>query len=324
MHPSIRILALLVVVPALGALGFMWIEGWSFFDSLYMAVTTITTVGFREVHDLSPQGRIFVMVYLAGGIGVFLFGVVQFGEMVVRAELQDWLGRRRMDSALKSLSQHFVVCGAGRMGRAVCRHLAEQRLPFAVVDRDEAVIEECRAEGWLVCEGDASDDRTLLEAGIERARGLAAVLTNDADNLFVVLSARLLVPNLQIIARATDDKTAEKMRRAGASRVISLYHTAAMKLTQLLVKPDLEDFFEIFSDSGGDLDLAEVHVDAHDARTGKLLSETDFSRLGVVIVGIRRADGTLVLPPGGATVIEADDDLIALGSAEAISKLIRP
>jgi voltage-gated potassium channel len=305
-----------------GTAGFALIEGWSLFDSLYMAIITITTVGFSEIHPLSTGGRAFVIVYLFAGIGVFLFGVVQIGEMIVRAELQTWLGRRKMDSALKSVKDHFVICGAGRMGLSVCRHLAEKRLPFVAIDRDEQALHQCRDEEWIALEGDVTDDRTLQEAGIQRARGLATVLSNDADNLYVVLSARLLAPNLQIIARATDEKSAAKMQKAGANRVISVYHTSATKMSQLLVKPDLEDFFEIFTSQGVELDLAEIHVSADGPYTGRTLDETDLSRDGVVIIGIRRANGDLVLPPSGSTTIQADDELIALRRSEAISNAL--
>jgi voltage-gated potassium channel len=319
-----HIATVLALLPIIGMLGFHWIEGWGYFDSLYMSVITLSTVGFREVHTLSPAGRGFVIVYLVVGMGVFFYGIVQIGELIVRAELShwDWLGRRRMDMRLKSIEGHYIVCGAGRMGRAVCRHLHEKNHPFVVVDRDESAVEVCQQEGWMVIDGDATDDRSLVEAGVKRARGLAAVLSSDADNLYVVLSARLLAPKLQIISRATDEISAAKMQKAGADRVISLYHTGGMKMAQLLLKPDLEDFFEIFSHEGGELDLAEIHVAADDLFSGKRLEETDFSRMGVVIVGIRRAGGELILPPSGTTEIQVDDDLIAVGKSDAIARMI--
>ncbi len=223
---------------------------------------------------------------------------------------------------LKSIEGHYIVCGAGRMGRAVCRNLHEKKHPFVVIDRDEAIVEDCSADGWIVIDGDATEDRTLAEAGIKRAKGLAAVLSSDADNLYVVLSAKLLAPGLQVISRATDEMSGAKLHKAGADRVISLYHTTGMKMARLLVKPDLEDFFEIFTREGGELDLAEIHVSADDGLASKRLEETEFSRIGVVIVGIRRASGELVLPPSGSTEIRVDDHLIALGKSDAIARMI--
>lgn len=323
MNNILRISALLALLTLAGTLGFYFIESdWSLLDALYMTVITLTTVGYGEVHRLSTAGRVFVMIYLAAGLGVFLFGVVQLGELVVRAQLRNWMDRHRMDTALKTLENHFIVCGFGRMGTMVCRQLAARKVPFLAVDRDEAALKECREEGWPWLVGDATDDRTLLAAGIERARSLATVLGSDADNLFVVLSARLLSRDLQILARADDEKGAAKMEKAGASRVVSLYTTGATKITQLMVSPKLEDFIETFTAGGPELDLAEVQVDPGTGYAGKALAETDFRRRGIMIVGIRCAGGELLLPPPSSTVIRAGDVLIVLGKAGAIRELL--
>lgn len=319
-----RITVLLLLLPLLGALGFVLIEGWSFFDALYMAVTTITTVGYQEVRPLSDWGRVFVMFYLAAGIGVFFYGVAQVGELIVRAEMHDWFGRRRMDKVLDSVDDHFVICGVGRMGRGICQHLAEKQLPFVVIDRDEQAVAHCRQQGWPGVVGDATDDQTLLDAGVLRARGLATALGSDADNLFVVLSARLLASDLQIIARSTDEKGAEKIRRAGANRVISMYQTGAVKMAQLLAKPDLEDFFEVFTSEGGGLDLAELHIEGDSDYVGKRLSEADYEQRGIYIVGIRRSDGELVIPVSSSAAIQADDRLIAMGTTDALANIGGP
>jgi voltage-gated potassium channel len=265
---------------------------------------------------------VFVIVYLIVGIGIFFYGAVQIGELIVRAELQDWFGRRKMSTALKNMQDHFVVCGLGRTGMAVCQHLADKHRPFVVIERDESALADCVDRGWVCIVGDATEDRHLMAAGLDRAKGLAAVLTNDADNLYVVLSARLIRPSLQIISRATDDASAAKLQKAGADRVISLYDTGALKMAQLLLNPNLEDFFEIFNAQGGQLDLAEIHVAADGPYSGKTLDDTDFSKNGVVIVGIRRKDGELVLPPQGSTPIHVDDWLIAIGKSDAIAQVI--
>lgn len=322
---AFSILALLALLPILGMIGFMLIEGWSYFDALYMSVITLSTVGFHEIHPLSDSGRAFVIVYLVGGLGVFFYGVVQIGEFIVRAELQhlDWLGRKRMDRDLKKMDNHFIICGAGRMGRGVCRQIASKGLPFVVVDRDEEVIQSCHEQEWIAVHGDATDDHILQDAGLDRARGLATVLNSDADNLYVILSARLMAPELPIIARATEEQSVAKMRKAGANRVISLFHTGAMKMAHMLSAPELEDFIEIFTTPDGELDLAEIHVAENDPRAGMTLEQTDFSSQGVVIVGIRRSDGQLILPPAGSTPIQVDDQLIALGKSDSIAKIIQ-
>ena len=205
---------------------------------------------------------------------------------------------------------------------AVCQHLADKHRSFVVIERDESALADFVDRGWVCITGDATEDRNLLAAGLDRAKGLAAVLTNDADNLYVVLSARLIAPDLQIISRASDDTSVVKLQKAGADRVISLYDTGALKMAQLLLNPNLEDFFEIFNAQGGELDLAEIHVTAEGPYSGKTLDDTDFSQKGVVIVGIRRPNGDLVLPPQGSTPIRTNDQLIAIGKSDAIAQVI--
>lgn len=330
-HPSLaddrmkfvlRLVAVLVALPLLGACGFVLIEdGWTFFDGLYMAVTTLSTVGFQEVHPLSTAGRVFVIFYLVIGLGVFLFGIVQLGEMAVRAELRDWLQQRRRGGMIKSMRDHYIVCGMGRIGNTICQQLAAKKLPFVAIDRSLEALADAQQQNWPWLVGDANDDRTLLAAGVERARGLAAVLPADADNLYVVLSARLLRKELQIVCRAADDASITKMEKAGADRVISPYRAGAIKLARLLTNPKLDDFMELLPATAGGLDLGEIRVSADSPYAGRTLSETDFRSRGVIIVGIRRANGELLLPPTGGTRMEVHDELIALGQAQAIAEL---
>ncbi len=314
--------AVLLILNLVGTGWFWLVEGWSLLDASYMTVITLSTVGFEEVRPLSAGGRLFVMAFLICGLGVFLFAVVHLGEMVVRAELGNWLRRRGMSSALKSVTDHFVVCGFGRMGRTICRHLVDRQLPFVVIDNDENALSDCEQNGWLCVRDDATDDRTLLDAGIERARGLAVVLDTDADNLYVVLSARLIAPDLQIIARAVDESSAAKMEKAGANRVVSLYATGAATMAHLLINPRVEDFFEIVSASGAPLDLAEIRVSAASPYANQTLEEADFRQRGVIIVAIRRPDGEILLPPPGTAMIRPDDKLIALGQVSAVSQFL--
>ena len=316
------IVAVLAILTAVGTGWFWLVEGWSLLDSAYMTVITLSTVGYSEVRPLSDRTRVFVMLYLVSGLGVFLFAVVQLGEMVVRAELGSWLRRRGMNSTLQSVKDHFIVCGFGRMGKTICRHLAERKLPFVVVDNDEEALIECEQKSWPCVRDDATSDSTLIDAGIERARGLAVVLDSDADNLYVVLSARLIAPKLQIIARATDESSAHKMEKAGANRVVSLFATGAATMAQLLINPHVEDFFEIVSGTGMTLDLAEIRVTANSTCANRALAETDFRKRGVIIVAIRRPDGEILLPPLASTKIHPNDVLIALGKVSAVSELL--
>ncbi|MCL6501669.1 MAG: potassium channel protein [Pirellulales bacterium] len=319
-----RIVLLLALLPVIGTLGFMGVEGWGFLDALYMSMITLTTVGYREVHPLSRPGQVFVMLYLVLGLGVFLFGVVRLGEMVVRAELRTWLGRRHMSEQLKSIQGHVIVCGFGRMGRSLCRQLVAQDLSVVVVERDAAAAAACRDEGLVCVQGDATDDTNLLAAGIARASSLAAVLSSDADNLYVILSARLLAPQLRIITRADDEKSVVKMQKAGANRVISLYETSAVKMAQLLASPNLEDFIEVFTSHGRALDLAELRLGADSPYVGRTLAQTDLRQKGLLVVGVRRASGELILPPPAETQLRPDDELIVIGTADAVTTVLGP
>ena len=318
MQKLFKIVSLLALLTGIGTLWFWLFEGWAIIDSVYMSVITLTTVGFEEIHPLSPQGRVFVIFYLVGGLGVFMYGIIQQGELVVRAELGELWRRRDMNEERKNLSDHFIVCGAGRMGRMVCNNLASRNIPFIVIDRDEEAIKICAERGWLAIERDATDDQALEEASIGQVRGLAVSLSNDADNLYVVLSARIVSQELCIVSRAYDEKGVGKMRRAGANHVVSLYESGAVKMAQLLTNPLLSDFFEIVSEDNVVLDLAEISISADSKLAGKTLTESKLGARGVMIVAIRRAAGDVVLPPDGGTVIEVGDRLFAMGASAAV------
>lgn len=288
-------------------------------DSLYMAVTTLTTVGYGEVHPLSTAGRFFVMGYLVVCLGFFFYCTSQVAEMMVKAELSDWFGRRKMDARLKALNDHFIICGIGRMGLSVCQQLTESKMPFVVIDKDPHALAHCDLQGWPRIEGDATDDQTLVTAGIHRAKGLAAVLANDSDNLYVVMSARMIMPKLQIIARASEETHIPKLERAGANRVVSMFTAAGTKVAQLLVNPSLDDFVQMIGSEGRELTLAEIHVSAGTPYAGKLLQETSFRQRGVMVVGIRRANGQFLMPPAATERILVDDRLVVLGRSHTIA-----
>jgi len=327
----LKILLILLGLVIFGATGFVLTgdpalppgESWSFLDALFMAVITLTTVGYGEVHRLSTGGRIFAMVYLFIGFGAFSYGLIQLAEIMLQAQFSQWLGRRRMHSTLQHMKNHFIVCGFGRMGQTVCQQLTTKKLPFIAIDRLESAAKECQELGWPCIVGDATDDRLLVEAGMERAQGLAAVLPSEADNLYVVLSARLLSKKIQIIARSADEKSRTKLVRAGANHVVNIYSAGAMKMAQLLANPNVEEFLEVITSRGNELGITEVQVHPDAPYAGKALADTNFRKLGVIIVGIRRASGDLVLPPASTDVVQAGDCLIAMGRAETIEELVK-
>ncbi|MCB9885374.1 MAG: potassium channel protein [Planctomycetes bacterium] len=323
MSQFLRIAIALVALTGCGTAGFMLIEGWGLLDSLYMAVITLTTVGYGETHPLSQGGRLFTIFYLVAGLGVFMHSVVSLGEVVVKAQLGQWLGRSKMVATLKKMQDHFIVCGFGRFGRSLCEQLASRGMPFVIVESDPDVAIVCGEKNWPLVIGDATDDATLAAARIDRARGIACTLPSDAANLYVVMSARLLHKDLQILSRATTDKDAEKLRRAGADRVISMYATGAAKMAQLMANPQVEDFFAVVTAPGKSMDLAEVAVDERAPYVGLSLARSGLRERGVMVVGIRRNNGDLLVPPSPNDKIGAGDVLIALGRVEAIQSLLK-
>jgi voltage-gated potassium channel len=263
------------------------------------------------------------MVYLILGLGVFSYSAFQIGSVVVNAELRGMFERRKMQKHIDQLKDHYIVCGLGRMGDTICEYLQQRGKPFVVIDNNESRLNEiCGGDGWNYIHGDATDDSILKSAGIDRAKSLASVLPTDADNVYVILSARLLNQNVQIVARAGNEKAVEKMERAGASRVISPFSTGAVKIARFMLNPSIEDFLEVADNRGTDWELADVQISEKSTLIGKQLMETDLRDRGVMVIGIRRVDGERLMPPPGTAIIKAGDSLFAFGSTNAVNAMI--
>jgi len=315
--------ALLIGMTIVGMVGFHLVTGSRWLDCLYMAVITLTTVGYGEVIPLDDSGRVFVIVYLIVGFGIFTYTALQLGQLLVSGELRSLLERRRMEHSIRNLDGHYIICGLGRMGMTICRHLQEHQKPFVVIDSNEEKLHgTCGRESWLCLAGDATDDQVLRSAGIDRARALASVVPTDADNVYVILSARLLSSTLEIISRASDEKAAAKMQTAGANRVVSPFSTGAMKMARFMLNPDVEDFLDIADRQGRGLELVDVQITADSPYKGQQLQHTDLSRLGVIVVGIRRANGEQLMPPPPDTAIQTGDCLFAFGNRDAVNRMV--
>lgn len=322
MRKALLLAGMLLGLTTVGTVGIHTLTGHSWLESAYLAVITITTVGSRDV-PRDPPEMLFIMAYLVCGLTVFTYGAFQLGQVIVNADIRKLLERRRMKQNINRLDRHFIVCGSGRMGAAICDYLSVRRQQFVVIDRDEETLEGlCKEKGWHFVHGDATDDDVLVAAGIKRARALTTVLPTDADNVYVVLSARMLSSDLQIIARASEDSAVQKLDRAGATRVISPFSSGAVKMARFMLNPSVEDFLEITDDMGNDLELADVQIDAGSPYVGKRLADTNLRNKGVMVIGIRRASGERLLPPPGSAVIEAGDSLFAFGSTAAVNAMI--
>lgn len=324
MRKLLSIVALLLGFLILGAVCFRLTEGWDWLQCFYEAVIIMTTVGLSATSqaDLNPWTKLFIICYLMVGVGIFTYCVSQLGQSLVNLQLRGYWERRAMDHSIRKLKDHFVVCGFGRMGSTICRYLHSRHKPFVVIDSDERIAATCREHGWLYLIGDATDDETLLMAGIMEAKALTTVLSTDADNVYVVLSARLLNDKMQIVARASDEKAVDKLERAGATRVVSPFSSGAMKIARFMLNPSVEDFFEVTDDHGSQLELADVLISASSPCVGKRLMDTDLRERGVMVVGIRRVNGERLMPPPGTAIIEAGDCLFAFGSSQAVNEMI--
>lgn len=316
---------MICAVIVFGTAGYMVIEGWSFWDSFYMTVITLTTVGYREIHDMSLGGEIFTVVLLIGGVGTVLYALSAGAKVLIEGELQELYGRRRMEKKLENLKNHFIICGYGRMGKVIARELAQKLLPFVVIEKNEIAFDEEQKEQYLIVQGDATKDNLLKKVGIERAQCLISVLPTDAENLYVVLSARGLNPGLLIVARAGEEGSDQKLLRAGADRVVSPYHIGGLRIAHAVLKPAVVDFIEFATQSGNiDLQIEEITVQGGSAIAEHSLDQCGIGRdLGVIIVAIKRANGEMDFSPNFRTVIQPGDKLIAVGEPSRLESLER-
>lgn len=316
-------IALILIV---GTLGYRFIEGWSYLDGFYMTVITITTIGFKEVHELTPfYGRIFTLCIIFSGVGVVAYAIVTGSKMIVEGELTKILTRRRSMKAIEKLKDHFIICGFGRMGSFICDELAAREIPFVVVESKQATQDKIMQTGYYLSPGDATEEEVLLAAGIKNARGFVSVLDSDAANVYAVLTARELNQDLEIIARAGEEAAAKKLRRAGANRAISPYKIGGMRLVMSIIKPAVMSFLEVAMDHKQfDIELEEVMLNEQSSYCGKMLVDTDIRKeLNLIIIAIKKKDGQMVFNPGPYTIIESDDTLIAMGERNQLAILER-
>jgi voltage-gated potassium channel len=313
----------LVALMAIGTAGYVLIEGWGTLDAFYMTVITIFTVGFREVHELSPVGMVFTSVLIMVGVGIALWAGASVLQHAISPRARMLLRRRRMDHDIAKLRDHFIICGYGRIGREVCRVFRRRGVPFAVGDVDEAVTGELLASGCPVVHGNCTEDATLLALGLAHARGLVAAAGSDADNTFIVLSARAMRPDLYIVARATSPEVEGKLRVAGANRVVTPYQIGGQRMAAAAVQPTIVDFLDVAM-HGAEVSLAldEVRIRDGSPLVGVPLVDSGIrQQSGAVIVAIKHAAGHLNSNPVPETVLGPGDILIALGTVQQLKDL---
>jgi len=314
---------MIMLVILFGTAGYMGIEGWNFWDSFYMTVITLTTVGYREIHEMSFAGQVFTVVLLIGGVGTVLYALTTGAKVLLEGELQEMYGRKRMEKKLKDLKDHFIICGYGRMGKVIARELEHEGLQFVVIEKNEVVLDADQKEELLIIQGDATKDDFLKRARIENAQCLISVLPTDAENLYVVLSARGLNPKLLIVARAGEEGSEHKLLRAGADRVVSPYYIGGLRIAHAVLKPAVVDFIEFATKSGNiALQIEEISVQENSKLAGNNLDQCGIGReLGIIVVAIKQTTGEMKFNPNFRTVIDPGDTLIAVGEPSKLKIL---
>ena len=307
---------------ALGTLGFKLLEGWSLSDSLYVTIQTLTTVGYGDLTPLTVAGRVFASLYMFIGVGAVLYVLTSTVQTIVQSEMVATFGMRRRQREMSKLHNHFIICGSGRVGSRLIRELQRSNVPFAVIEQDAQKVAHLVENGAPVVVGDATLEETLREVGVDRARGLAACLPDDADNVYVVLIARDLNPNLHIVARAVEEQAEPKLIKAGANRVVAPTITGSHRMAQALMRPAVADFMDSITAENLDLSFEQIEVAHGSAYAGHKLRYTNIlSELNVVIVAIRRKNAQMSFNPSGDVMIDAGDILIAIGRAESLIRM---
>jgi voltage-gated potassium channel len=315
--------ALLLLIIAGGTFGYITIEGWGAWDAFYMTIITVTTVGYREVHDLSRTGQVFTVVLLLSGVGAALYTFTLLATVVVEGGLPKRLQRRRHERMLDTIKDHFIICGYGRIGSIVARQFRRQHIPYVVVERNVDRLQAAIEDGALGVEADASREDVLKRVGIDRARGLIAAVGTDAENVYAVLSARVMRPDLFIIGRAETEDATIKLKRAGANRVISPYQIGGVQIAQTALRPAVVDFMDLATSTDNlELAMEQVPIAAQSVLANTTVVEANLrQQYGVIVIGIQREDNRMEFNPEPGTSIRPGDKLVVLGRPDSLKRL---
>lgn len=307
-----------------GTLWFWLVEKWSILDSAYMTMITLSTVGFGEIRPLDDRSRLFTMGLILMGIITIGYLVNRFTEALLQGYFQEGIRLRQKKNVIEKLTQHYILCGFGRTGANVASEFAAERIPFIIIDSDLEEIEKAQQLGYLTMVGDATLDEYLLAVKVDQAVCLVAALSSDADNLYTVMSAKALNPNIRAIARASTEEAVKKLKRAGADAVVSPYITGGKRLAAAALRPQVMDFVDgILSGGERAFYLEEFLLDEHNCPClGQTLSEAQLrAKSGALVVAIRAKNGELFAGPTGDSVLKAGDSLICMGTAEQLRAL---
>jgi len=328
MNPFKRLIPpsiILLVIITVGGLGYSLIEGWTLLDSLYMLVITLFTVGFGEVHALSPAGKVLTMALIVSGVGTAIYTVGQIGEIIVEGQIFGYRRKRRMERKIKEMKGHYIICGFGRVGHQVAKDFDIAGVPYVVIDTKPETADELEPHGIPYVVGDVTSDQNLEEAGIRKAKGLIASADSDTANVFVTLAARALNSDIYVVARAGDMDAGAKLKMAGANRVISPYFISGRRMAGLAIRPVASDFLDtVMHGEHLEFSLREIAIPDKSPLVDKSLANAEIrQRSGATVLAIRKLDGGFNLQPLAGSKIEKGDILIVIGTQEQLELLAK-
>lgn len=301
----------------------MFIEGWNLLDSIYMTIITLSTVGYGEVHDIGPGGRIFTVILILFGIFIITYIVGLVAETLIEDEIRSIFGRRKLGKKIKSLKNHYIICGYGRIGKIICKELIRKSIPLVVIEKDEDVGQQLEQDKILYLNFDATHEESLIEAGIENAKGLVSVVSSDPENVYICLTARGLNSRLYILSRAEDEGTEGKLLQAGANKVILPYRIGGRRMAQAIIRPTVSDFLEAaIHDHSFELNIEEIIVGEESHLSNLTIVDSSIRQeMDIIIIGIKQKDGAMIFNPSSQTKIQSGDILIAMGRDKDLKRL---
>ena len=313
----------MVSILLLGTLGYMMLEGWRPLDAIYMTIITLTTVGYTEINPLSEAGRVFTVMLIMIGVGLFIYVAGAVVQFMVEGQIRILFGRRRLDKQIEQLKNHFIICGYGRIGRVLARKLDQKPVDLVVIEKNRDLVPVMEADRVLFISGSATEEINLVKAGIHNAKGLVAVLATDTDNVFLVLTARQLNPDLFIMARATQKESKITLKAAGASKVESPYDIGAANMAQRIIRPTVTSFLDLaFAYRRTDIQMEEIPVHQDSDLVGVMLKDSGIrQKYKLILIAIKQADGEMIFNPSFETVLRGGDMVIAVGKRDSLIEL---
>ena len=315
-------LVVLFIIFIIGTFGFHIIEGWSFVDSFYTTIITLTTVGYGDFTPRTAEGKIFAVFIIIFGVGMMFYSLVLMAETFIEARLRNLLGRGKLEKTIEKMNNHYIICGGGRIGFLICRELMAGKMPCVVIDSNPEVIQKAQDEGFLCFKGDATQDKVLIEAGIKRAKGVVCVLPSDAENLYVILTAKELNQQVYIISRSEEEESEHRLLRAGADRVMSPYTLGGVRMAMAILRPAMLDFIEITTRQQSlELRMEEISICKGSPFITQSLEDSGIrKRYGLIIVAVKKDSGKMIFNPMANYIIAEGDRLIAMGEDENVKQ----